>query len=238
MRSVRQAVSVMLHSLGSDLMAQRWATFDCYGTLIDWDAGISTQLARSFPGTDPAPLLEIFHAIEPLVQRGRALPYREVLTRSLRAIAAVEGMEPVGSDSALADSLPTWTAFPEVQGSLRLLRERGWKLGILSNTDPDLLAASIANIDVEIDLRITAADAGSYKPAHGHWQEFYRETDADPTTHLHVAASAFHDLAPCAELGIPAVWINRLGEESAEARAAELLDLAWLPDTLDLLRPA
>ena len=102
------------------------------------------------------------------MQRGRALPYREVLTRSLRAIAAVEGMEPVGSDSALADSLPTWTAFPEVQGSLRLLRERGWKLGILSNTDPDLLAASITNIGVEVDVRITTTETASYKPAHGH----------------------------------------------------------------------
>ena len=147
-------------------------------------------------------------------------------------------MEPVGSAGALADSLPTWSPFPEVPGALRLLRERGWKLGILSNTDPDLLAASINNIGVEIDLRITAAEAGSYKPAHGHWEAFYRETDADPSAHLHVGASAFHDLAPCAELGIPAVWINRLGEESPQPRAAELIDLAWLPDTLDLLRPA
>jgi 2-haloacid dehalogenase len=219
-------------------MAQRWATFDCYGTLIDWNGGISAQLERSFPGADPERLLEIYHTVEPLVQRGWALPYREVLTRSLRAIAAVEGMEPVGTDSALADSLPTWTAFPEVQGALRLLQERGWKLGILSNTDPDLLAASIANIGVEIDVRITATEAASYKPAHGHWHSFYRETNADPGEHVHVGASAFHDLAPCAELGIPAVWINRLGEESPLPRAAELADLAWLPDTLDLLRPA
>jgi 2-haloacid dehalogenase len=216
----------------------RWATFDCYGTLIDWNGGIGDQLARSFPGADPVTLLEVFHTIEPLVQRGRALTYREVLTRTLRAIAAVEGMETTGPASALADSLPTWTPFPEVQGALRLLRERGWKLGILSNTDPDLLAASLANIGVEVDVRITAAEAGSYKPAHGHWQGFYRDTDADPGEHVHVGASPFHDLGPCAELGIPAVWINRLGEESTLPRAAELADLAWLPDTLDLLRPA
>lgn len=219
-------------------MAQRWATFDCYGTLINWDEGTSAQLARSFPNADPVRLLETYHAVERAVQRGRALTYREVLTRSLRAIAAVEGLELVGAASALADSLPTWEPFPEVPGALRTLRERGWKLGVLSNSDPDLLHASIAKIGVEVDVRITAAEAGSYKPAHGHWQAFYRETAADPEAHVHVAASAFHDLAACAQLGIPAVWINRLGEESTYPRAAELIDLAWLPDTLDLLRPA
>jgi 2-haloacid dehalogenase len=219
-------------------MAQRWATFDCYGTLINWDEGVSAQLARSFPNADPVRLLETYHVVEPAVQRGRAPTYREVLTRSLRAIAAVEGLELVGAASALADSLPTWEPFSEVPGALRTLRERGWKLGVLSNSDPDLLHASIAKIGVEVDVRITAAEAGSYKPAHGHWQAFYRETDADPEAHVHVAASAFHDLAACAQLGIPAVWINRLGEESPYPRAAELIDLAWLPDTLDLLRPA
>jgi 2-haloacid dehalogenase len=219
-------------------MAQRWATFDCYGTLIDWDAGVSAQLARSFPNTDPERLLETYHGVERLLQRGRVLTYREVLTRSLRAIAAVEGLELVGAASALADSLPTWEPFAEVPGALRTLRDRGWKLGVLSNSDPDLLHASIAKLGVEVDVRITAAEAGSYKPAHGHWQAFYRETTADPDAHVHVAASAFHDLAACSQLGIPAVWINRLGEESAYPRAAELIDLAWLPDTLDLLRPA
>jgi 2-haloacid dehalogenase len=218
-------------------MGQRWATFDCYGTLIDWNGGISRQLAQSFPDADPDRLLETFHAVEPLVQRGRALAYREVLTRSLRAIAAIEGVEPVGADSALADSLPTWTPFAEVPDALRLLRARGWKLGVLSNTDPDLLAESLANIGVDVDVRITAAEAGSYKPAHGHWRAFYRETGADPESHVHVGASAFHDLAPCAELGIPAVWINRLTEDRPEPRAAELVDLAPLPDTLDALRP-
>jgi 2-haloacid dehalogenase len=220
------------------LMAQRWATFDCYGTLIDWDGGVSAQLVDSFPGAEVARLLETYHVVEPLVQRGRAIPYREVLTRALRAIGAIEGLRPVGADTALGDSLPTWPPFLEVPGALRTLRERGWNLAVLSNTDPDLLASSIGNIGVEFDARITAAEAGSYKPAHGHWTAFYRETGADPAAHVHVAASSFHDLQACAELGIPAVWINRSGEESAYRRAAELADLAWLPDTLDLLLPA
>jgi 2-haloacid dehalogenase len=120
-----------------------------------------------------------------------------------------------------------------VPGALRELRERGWRLAILSNTDPDLLAASVDAIGVPVDLRITAAEAGSYKPAPGHWERFFERTAADRARHVHVAASLFHDIAPCRELGLTAVWINRLGEASELPRAAELPDLARLPDTLD-----
>jgi 2-haloacid dehalogenase len=84
-----------------------------------------------------------------------------------------------------------------------------------------------------VDVTVTAADAGSYKPAHGHWLRLRERDDVDRSRHVHVAASPFHDLAPAAELGIPAVWINRLGEESDLPRAAELPDLRGLADTLD-----
>jgi 2-haloacid dehalogenase len=117
--------------------------------------------------------------------------------------------------------------------SLGELQSRGWKLGILSNTDPDLLAASIQRLGVEPDLAITAREAGSYKPAHGHWLRFWEATGADRARHVHVAASPFHDLGPAAELDIPAVWINRLGEATDLARAAELPDLTGLADILD-----
>jgi 2-haloacid dehalogenase len=109
---------------------------------------------------------------------------------------------------------------------------------VLSNTDPDLLSGSLAAIGVPFDLAITAAEAGSYKPAHGHWKRFRAESDADPARHVHVGASPYHDVAPAAELGLVAVWINRLGEESELPRAAELPDLAGLPDVLDGLVPA
>src|SRR5207248_3647891 len=102
-------------------------------------------------------------------------------------------------------------------------------------TDPDLLAASVKQIGVEIDLRITAAEAHSYKPAHGHWQRFFEATQADRGKHVHVAASLFHDIAPAADLGLKAVWINREGETSSLARAAELPDLTRLPEALDRL---
>ena len=117
---------------------------------------------------------------------------------------------PEGEAHALADALPSWRVFPEVPDALTELRDRGWKLAILSNTDPDLLEASISSIGVEIDERVVASDIGSYKPAFGHWETFFRRTDAERTRHVHVAASLFHDIEPCAKLGLPAVWIDRL----------------------------
>jgi 2-haloacid dehalogenase len=111
------------------------------------------------------------------------------------------------------------------------------ELAILSNTDPDMLAASLKTIGVEVDLRITAAEAGSYKPAYGHWDTFFRQTMADRERHVHVAASLYHDVEPCAQLGLPCVWINRLDESSDLPRAGELFNLATLPGTLDALVP-
>ena len=170
------------------------------------------------------------------MQEGRDLAYREVLARCLEALAAIEGRPlATGDRFALAESLPSWPPFPEVPDALAELRERGWRLGILSNTDPDLLAASVGSIGVEVDLRVTAAEAGSYKPAHGHWERFLAVSGADPARHVHVAASLFHDIAPAADLGMPAVWINRLAETSPLARRAELTDMSGLADVLDAI---
>ena len=110
-------------------------------------------------------------------------------------------------------------------------------MGILSNTDPDLLTASIEHLGVQPDVTITAAEAGSYKPAHGHWERFLETSGADPRRHVHVAASLFHDIVPCSELGIPAVWINRKGEITNYLRAGELPDQTELPETLDAVIP-
>lgn len=168
-----------------------------------------------------------------------SLPYREVLRQSLVLLAESEGLDlPADEGNALADSLPEWPVFPEVPGSLAELRERGWHLVPLSNTDPELLAASMEAIGVPFDGSVVAGEIGSYKPAHGHWRTFYERFDADPDRHVHVAASLFHDIAPARELGIPAVWINRLAETSDLPRRAELADLSRLPDTVDEIVPA
>jgi 2-haloacid dehalogenase len=220
-------------------MPDRWATFDCYGTLIDWDRGLRDGYASVWPEIDRERALRLHHSIEPLVQERGELPYRAVLARCLAAVAAVEGLElPVDRRDALGDSLPSWPPFPEVPAALSELRGRGWRLAVLSNTDPDLLGASIESLGVSFDLTITEQEAGSYKPAPGHWERFFEAGGVARDRHVHVAASLFHDIEPCAELGIPAVWINRLRETSELPRAAELPDLARLPDTLESLAPA
>lgn len=216
----------------------RWATFDCYGTLVDWESGIGSELARLWPDADTEALLERYHQIEPRVQLEGSLPYREVLRQALVLLAESEGLElPPGEEHALADALPRWPVFPEVPGALAELRERGWRLVPLSNTDPDLLAASMEAIGVPFDGAVVAGEIGSYKPAHGHWRTFYERFGAAGDRHVHVAASLFHDIAPARDLGITAVWINRLHETSDLPRAAELADLAPLPETLEALVP-
>lgn len=218
--------------------ADRWATFDCYGTLIDWLGGIRGTLSSLWPEADQDALSARYHEVEPTVQAGRGIPYRTVMAETLVQVAADEGLAvPPGRAGALGDSLPTWATFADVPASLSELRARGWKLGILSNTDADFLDASLTAIGVPVDLRVVASDIGSYKPAFGHWEAFFRQTGADRSRHVHVAASLFHDVRPCASLGLPCVWINRQDETSDLPRAGELIDLSNLPDTLDGLVP-
>jgi 2-haloacid dehalogenase len=210
----------------------RWATFDCYGTLIDWNEGIRRELARVWPDEDAARLLRRYHEIEPEIQRDDpALSYREVMRRALARLGDV----PAGRDGALGDSLPGWRPFREVPQALRELRARGWKLAILSNTDRDFIEASKQQLGVEFEETIVASEIGSYKPAHRHWEEFFARTNAERARHVHVAASVFHDIEPANELGLVSVWINRLGEISGTAPSRELPDLENLPDTLDHL---
>ncbi len=222
-------------------MADRWATFDCYGTLIDWELGIAQAMAEVWPDADEETLerlLERYHRVEPEIEQGSSAPYRDVLRDSLARLAAEENLEvAIGMENALGDALPTWPAFDEVPGVLRQLVERGWKLGILSNTDPDLLAASLEHVGVPVDVTITAQDAGSYKPEHGHWHRFFERSNADRDRHVHVAASVFHDISPCAEMGLKAVWVNRLSEVTNLPREAELRDLRELPTVLEEIVP-
>jgi 2-haloacid dehalogenase len=214
---------------------ERWASFDCYGTLIDWDGGVRAELQRVFGDARADELLARYHELEPGLQASGELSYREVLTESMRALGA-----PPGEEHGLAESLPGWRAFPEVRSALEELRRRGWKLAILSNTDDDFIAASQVQIGVPFDEVVVAQEIGSYKPAHRHWEEFFHRTRAPREGHVHVAASLFHDIVPANELGLRSVWINRLGETAADGArpTRELTDLFELPETLDELVPA
>ena len=212
---------------------ERWATFDCYGTLIDWNGGIRRELARVFGEVRADELLVRYHELEPELQADGTRSYREVLTEAMRRLGA-----PDTDHHALARSLPDWEPFPEVPAALQEARDRGWKLAILSNTDRDFIEASQARLGVPFELAIVASEIGSYKPAHLHWERFFEETTAAPEQHVHVGASLFHDIAPANELGLRSIWINRLGETLGPKPTRELRDLDHLADTLDELVPA
>ena len=221
------------------MATERWATFDCYGTLIDWNLGIRRELERLF-GVEVAPrLLDRYHELEAELEAETFRTYHQVLALALERLAQEEHIQlPEGEGGALARSLPDWPPFPEVPPALGELRDRGWKLAILSNTDRDLIAASERQLGVPIDLAIVAEDVESYKPAHAHWQRFLEATSVHRGSHVHVAASLFHDIAPARELELRTVWINRLGEQADPEPDRELKDLSALPDTLEELVPA
>jgi 2-haloacid dehalogenase len=197
----------------------RWVTFDCYGTLVDWNAGLRGAL-----GSDE--LLEHYHEVEPQVQaEDPSRTYREVMRETARRL---------GVDADPAGSLPEWPVFPEAPAALQEARGRGWRLAVLSNTDRDLLDASMDAIGVPFDLSIVASEIGSYKPAERHWRAFEETVGRLPDAH--VAQSLFHDIATANALGIPNVWINRLGEHARDTRpTVERRDLTDLADTLDAL---
>jgi 2-haloacid dehalogenase len=209
---------------------ERWATFDCYGTLIDWNGGVARELERLFGAARVGELLHRYHEVERELQRERpTATYREILTQTLPRLGRV----PADEEDALARSLPGWQPFPEVPAALEDAKARGWKLAILSNTDRDFIEASIANIAIGFELAIVASEIGSYKPDPGHWRAFREQVT--PDVHVHVGASLFHDVATAIELGLPTVWVNRLGESPGPHPDVELRSLAGLGDALDSL---
>jgi 2-haloacid dehalogenase len=204
----------------------RWATFDCYGTLIDWNGGIRAELARVFGEERADEQLERYHQLEPELEADGTRSYREVLTEAMRRLGT-----PGGERDALARSLPQWQPFPEVPEALAEAREQGWKLAILSNTDRDYIEASMERLGVPFELAIVASEIGSYKPGLGHWRAFQESTGRAPD--VHVAASLFHDIGPANELGLPSVWINRLGEQPGPQPTKEQPDLTNLAVALE-----
>lgn len=218
-------------------MADRWATFDCYGTLIDWHGGIRTGLESIFGAEHGERLLARYHEVEPEVQSSQPdMSYRDVMAEALDRIADEEGRGLSAEEQqSLGEALPGWPVHPDVPPALEEAREHGWRLAILSNTDREFIDASMRAIGVPFELAIVASEIGSYKPAHAHWHAFYVSTGADRARHVHVAESNFHDIGPANELAIPSIWINRRGQEPRSLPTREQPDLTGLAAALDSL---
>jgi 2-haloacid dehalogenase len=218
-----------------------WITFDCYGTLIDWEEGIITALAPFLPSSaDRDELSSRYIKLEAEVEKERYRPYREVLAlTSARLLEQMGHPLPSEKQNALPNSLPNWPAFPEVPKALHTLHNAGYRLAILSNVDRDLLGASTTRLGVMPDLLVTAQDCHSYKPAAGHWQHFQDLSGIGPDRTLHVAASLYHDIIPASRLGYRTVFINRNNQPVVGVVPTRVLpDLSGLPEVVTELAEA
>lgn len=216
----------------------RSLSFDCYGTLIDWITGIGGALERlaasggSLP-VDQGELFDTYLEVEAEAEAGPYMPYKDILSTAQAQLARRFGLTvPPDRTRLLAESVPNWKPFPDANPALARLKAR-YRLGILSNIDNDLFAATARHFAPAVgrfDFIITAEDVRAYKPAHPHFNRLLNTVVDDLGTHLHVAQSLFHDGVPAAELGIPFVWINRHHQvnDTAAKPLAEFADLARL----------
>jgi 2-haloacid dehalogenase len=198
---------------GLDLGAFDALSFDCYGTLIDWETGLLAALRPVLEAhgsqADDERLLELYARHEAELEAGDYLPYREVLAGSLRRLAADLGFEPTDAEAAaFGGSVADWPAFGDSAEALARLHER-YRLAVVTNCDEDLFARSAERLGVNFDWVVTAERARSYKPSRRNFELAF-ETIAVPRERiLHVAQSLFHDHVPAKELGMSTVWIDR-----------------------------
>jgi 2-haloacid dehalogenase len=196
-----------------DLSRFEVLTFDCYGTLIDWEAGIAAGLRvvlepRGIAAGDED-LLVRYARHEAAVEAGSYAPYREVLTRSLRGVCAELGVEPTGPEAAaFGGSVGSWPAFPDSSGALARLASR-YRLAVITNCDDDLFAASNRQLGVTFDWVVTAQQVGSYKPSERNFEVAFERIGVPRERILHVAQSLFHDHVPAKRLGMATAWIDR-----------------------------
>jgi 2-haloalkanoic acid dehalogenase type II len=210
-------------------------TFDCYGTLIDWERGIGRAFTEAAGAAghsiSPQAAVRAHAAIEPRVEADGFRSYYQVLSETARQVAEQLGWSlTAGEGDFLPASLPSWPPFPDTNDALRRLSDAGYTLGILSNVDNALLDATLRHFPVRFDVIVTAQQVRSYKPAHGH---FLTARDRiGQRRWLHAAQSYFHDVVPAKQIGIPVAWVNRKGEEAGAAGPplVQAPDLARLAD--------
>jgi 2-haloacid dehalogenase len=188
-------------------------TFDCYGTLIDWESGIIGALRPALEAHGivmiDEQLLEAFARYEAAAEAGPYLRYRDVLARCIRGVCDDEGVTPTpGEVEAFAGSVGDWPAFPDSSEALARLA-RHFRLGVITNCDDDLFARSNARLGVTFDWVVTAEQAGSYKPSHHNFEVAFARIGLPRERILHVAQSMYHDHVPAKQLGLTTAWVDR-----------------------------
>jgi len=212
-----------------------WLSFDCYGTLIDWESGIVSYLlpllhakGRKLSDTD---VLRLYSEFEPQEQAGNYRAYRDVLASVVRDFARELRFDVTASEAGgLADSIRNWLPFADTVSGLRRLHSK-YKLAILSNIDDDLFAYSAARLQLTFDCVVTAQQARSYKPSLRNFELLLERVGASQDRLLHVAESLYHDVAPARSLGIATAWVNRRqGKAAAASRLADTHPDLEVPD--------
>lgn len=188
-------------------------TFDCYGTLVDWETGILGALRPllAVHGVELSDdeVLRRFARFEAEVEAGPFLSYRQVLAEVTRRLAAEVGVElRPGQETVLATSLSRWPLFSDTREALVRLASR-YRLGILSNVDDDLFADTRRALGVDFDWVVTAQQVGSYKPARANFEVLLARVDVPPERLVHAAQSLYHDVAPARKAGLATVWVDR-----------------------------
>ena len=196
------------------MAADRWLTFDCFGTLIDWRHGIRTTGELLFPGRGQD-FLAAYIALEAEVEsEGSFKRYRAVLTETARRAARRLGLDLKPDDAtARVATIPHWPPFADVGPALGELRKGGWKFALLTNCDRDIIALTQRRLPASFDAVVTAEDVSAYKPNPAHFRLFQSTFGSSADAWIHVAQSYFHDIKPTQELGITRIWVNRQGEK-------------------------
>ena len=215
-------------------VSDRWLTFDCFGTLIDWRHGIRTTGELLFPGRG-AEFLDAYVTVEAEVEtEGSFRRYRAVLTETVRRVAQRMSVDLKPDDAtALVSTIPYWPPFADVGPALSELRREGWKFALLTNCDRDIIALTQRRLPVSFDAVVTAEDVAAYKPSPAHFLLFKSTFGTSADEWIHVAQSYYHDIRPTSELGIRRIWVNRQGEPDDPALAdAMITGLAELPEAV------
>jgi 2-haloacid dehalogenase len=218
-------------------LSDRWLTFDCFGTLIDWRHGIRTTGELLFPGRGPD-FLDAYIALEAEVENeGSFKRYRAVLTETARRAAKRIGVDLKPDDAtALVSTIPHWPPFADVGSALTELRREGWKLALLTNCDRDIIALTQRRLPASFDAVVTAEDVSAYKPDPAHFRLFQSTFGSSADAWIHVAQSYFHDIIPTHALGITRIWVNRQGEKDDPSLADVVIrGLAELPNAVTSL---